>query len=143
MCSINFLSVTLRENMAVRLLILFFFAPYCWEYESKIFPSNRSVFLPEVCQSSSHKQANIGCSRVWLSNFYSSNCFKFAVDCDWNCKISQNVPNSGFFSQIDRCFEKKSRFLGIAKGSKFAVECDCNSEISQNVTNSGFFLKIR
>ena len=55
---------------------LVFFAPYCWEYESKIFPSNRSVFLPEVWQSSSHKQANIGCSRVWMSKFYSSNCFK-------------------------------------------------------------------
>ena len=32
--------------------------------ESKIFLSNRFVFLPDVCQLSSHKQANIGCSRV-------------------------------------------------------------------------------
>ena len=32
--------------------------------ESKIFLSNGCVFLPDVCQLSSRKRANIGCSRV-------------------------------------------------------------------------------
>ena len=35
--------------------------------ESKIFLSNRCVFLPDVCQLSSRKRANIGCLNV---NFF-------------------------------------------------------------------------
>ena len=62
--------------------------------ESKIFLSNRCVFLPDVCHLSSRKWANMGCSRVW--NFFSSNCSKFAVECNWNSKISQNIQNFGF-----------------------------------------------
>ena len=92
---------------------LVFFAPFCWEYESRIFPSNRSDCLPEVCQSSSHKPANVGCSCVWLSNFHSSNCFKFAVDCDWSCKISQNVPNSVFFPKKSRVFLKSLKVANL------------------------------
>ena len=38
--------------------------------ESKIFLSNRCIFLPDLCQMSSRKRANIGCSRVQMSIFF-------------------------------------------------------------------------
>ena len=108
--------------------------------ESKIFLSNRCIFLPDVCQLSSRNWTNIGCSRV--CQFFSSNCSKFVVERDWNSKISQNVQNLGFFKKMDGFFEKILNFLKIAKGSKFAVECDWNSKNSQNVQNLGFFFKM-
>ena len=56
---------------------------------------------------------------------------KFAVECDWNSKISQNVQNLGFLANR-WVFWKKSWFflLKIAKGSKSDVEGDWNSRTS-------------
>ena len=54
--------------------------------------------------------------------FFSSNCSKFAVECDWNRKISQNIQNFGFFVKKWMGFPKKVLiFFKIAKGSKFAL----------------------
>ena len=36
--------------------------------------------------------------------FFSPNCRKFSVECDWNSKNSRNVQNSGFFGKIDGFF---------------------------------------
>ena len=66
--------------------------------------------------------------------FFSSNCSKFVIECDWNNKNSQNVQILGFFERkMDGFFEKKSwTFSKIAKGCKFAVECVSNGIISLN-----------
>ena len=62
--------------------------------------------------------------------FFPPNYSKFAVECDWNNKISQNVQNLGFL-KIDGFFEKKLEFFfKIDKGGKFAVECVSNGIIS-------------
>ena len=37
---------------------------------------------------------------------FSLNCSKFAVECDWNNKTSQNDQNLGLFGKIDGLFEK-------------------------------------
>ena len=59
---------------------------------------------------------------------------KFAGECDWICKISQNVQNLGFLSKERWFFQKKIlTVLKMAKGSKFAVECDWKSKNSRNV----------
>ena len=36
---------------------------------------------------------------------------KFAVECNWNSKKSQNVQNLSFFGKIDVFFEKKIDFF--------------------------------
>ena len=39
---------------------------------------------------------------------FSLDCKKFAIECDWNSKNSQNVQNLGFFSgKIDVFFPEK------------------------------------
>ena len=50
-------------------------------------------------------------------NFSTQNYCKFAVECDWKSKISQNVQNLGYFSEKkDRFFfEKKVEFYKITK----------------------------
>ena len=59
---------------------------------------------------------------------------KFAGECDWIFKISQNVQNLGFLSKERWFFQKKIlTVLKMAKGSKFAVECDWKSKNSRNV----------
>ena len=65
---------------------------------------------------------------------------KFAGECDWINKNSQNVQNLSFLQKIDGIFEKKfDSFLKISKGSKFARECDWIGKNSQNVQNLSFF----
>ena len=39
--------------------------------------------------------------------FFSLNCSKFAVECDWNSKNSQNVQNLSLFGKIHGFFRKK------------------------------------
>ena len=46
------------------------------------------------------------CSRYWMKNFFSLNCSKFAVECDWKSKISKNVQKLGFFFKIHLDFFK-------------------------------------
>ena len=38
---------------------------------------------------------------------FSPNCCKFAVECNWDGKISQNVQKLGFFGEIDGFFQEK------------------------------------
>ena len=67
----------------------------------------------------------MGFSKKILNSFRIAKGSKFAVKCDWNSKISQNVQKMGFLKRIDEFFEKKFlNFFRIAKGSKFAVKCD-------------------
>ena len=68
---------------------------------------------------------------------------KFAVECDWNSKISQSIQNLGSFKVNRWASWKKSEFFQIAEGSKFAVECDWNSRISQSIQSLGFFKQNR
>ena len=63
--------------------------------------------------------------------FFSSNCSKFAVECDWNSGNSQNVQNLGFFKKNRWVFWKKMNFLKIAKGNKFALECLSNAIVQK------------
>ena len=72
---------------------------------------------------------------VFLPNFhvcslFSANCSSFAIECDWNRKISQNVENS-FFEKLEGLFENKLDFsFKIANGGKFDAECASNGYIS-------------
>jgi len=54
--------------------------------------------------------------------FVSPNCSKFAVECDRNSKIFQNIQNVFYFEKIDG-FKKNLIFLKIPEGGKLAVEC--------------------
>ena len=63
-------------------------------------------------------------------NFFSPNCSKFAVQCDWNSMISQNVQNLAFFGKLYGVFRQKTlNFFKISKGGKYAVEC-CRMRIN-------------
>ena len=61
--------------------LVYYFAPYSLEYESKIFLSNETFSLPDVCQLRSR---HIG-KFVHVSErekFFEQNCSEFAVECD-------------------------------------------------------------
>ena len=49
----------------------------------------------------------MGFSKKILIFFKIAKGSKFAVKCDWNSKISQNVQNMGFFKELDGFLEKK------------------------------------
>ena len=84
---------------------------------------------------------NESTSVVHVSSFL-SDCSKFAVECDWNGKNSENVQNLGFFKKRWNFRWKILSFSKIAKCSKFTVECGWLSKISQNRQNFGFFERI-
>ena len=77
------------------ILISTYFVPIFTNMKEKSSSQIGAFFQPDFCQLSSRKRANIGCLRVWI--FFSSNCSKFAVELDWNGKISHNVQNLRFF----------------------------------------------
>ena len=59
---------------------------------------------------------------------------KFAVECDWTGKISQNSKkNWAVFQKTDWFFLKNLEFFKNRESSKFAVKCDWKSKTSQNV----------
>ena len=58
---------------------------------------------------------------------------KFAIECDWNNKFSQNVQVLVFWKKPTG-FQKKMIFFKIVKNSKFAEKRDWFSDISQHVT---------
>ena len=83
------------------------FAPYL-KCRSKIFLSNECIFLPDVCQLGSRQHRHF-CSRLNMKLFFfSPNSSKFAVECDWNSKNSQNVHILGYFGKIDGFFFEKN-----------------------------------
>ena len=70
------------------------------------------------------------CSHLHVNLFFQTNCSKFAVECDWNSKNSQNVQNLGFFWKIICVFWKKLEFSSkIDEGGNFAVEFVSNGNI--------------
>ena len=73
------------------------------KYGSETIHSNGCVFLPDVCQLRSHTFNDVR-SRFWTWTFFLPNCCKFAVECDWNSKIFQNVQILFFFLWKNRCF---------------------------------------
>ena len=64
---------------------------------------------------------------VHICSRFSPNCCTFVVECDRNCKTSQNCQNFGFSRG------KKYIFQNVVCG-KFAVECVSNGIVSQNVS---------
>ena len=60
---------------------------------------------------------------------HTSERFQFAVECDWNSKISQNARKLGFSERLGDFFWKKSEFT---KSGKIAVECVSIGMISEN-----------
>ena len=66
-----------RRWRAVLLLCAIFFR--IWKAKSS--SQMGAFFYPMFANWARSKRANIGCSRVWMS-FFSSNCSKFAVECD-------------------------------------------------------------
>ena len=89
---------------------------------SKIFLSNGPFltffFQPDVCQlrSRQHRQY----VHVTEHEFFSPNCSKFAVECDWNSMISQNVQNLGFFWKKNRWVFRKKLWIFFSKLIKVA-----------------------
>ena len=53
----------------------------------------------------------MGFSKKILNFFKIAKGSKFAVKCDWNSKISQNVQNMGFFKEVDGFLEKNIEFF--------------------------------
>ena len=67
---------------------------------------------------------NILVSRKKILNFFKiAKGSKFAVKCDWNSKISQNVQNMGFFKEVDGFFEKKNC---VFRRRKILVNVKCD-----------------
>ena len=63
-------------------------------------------FQPDVSQLRSRQHMGFLCTSERAIIFL-PNCNKFAVECDWSRKNSQNVQNLGFFGNIDGFFLKK------------------------------------
>ena len=61
-----------------------------------------SFFSPAVCRMLLHKIMFVHVSEHDV--FFSLNCGKFDVECDWNSKNSQNVQKMFFFGKIDVFF---------------------------------------
>ena len=70
----------------------------------------RRFSLPDVCQlRSRHIDKFVHATEREI--VFRPNCSKFAVECDWNSRNSQNVQNLGFFEKIDGFFEKNLIFF--------------------------------
>ena len=70
-----------------------------------------------------------------MSILKTANGSKFAVECNWFCKISQNVKNLWFLINKNKwVFRNICEFSWkIAKSSKFALQWDWIGKIPQNV----------
>ena len=63
--------------------------------------------------------------------FFPPNCSKFAVECNWESKNSQNIQNLGFFWKNNVFFSKKTlKFFKITECGIFFLECVSNGIIS-------------
>ena len=90
---------------------------------------------------------------VWMFDcsasgiFLSPNYRKFAAECHWNSKISQNVQNLVLFEKIEGFSAKINMlFFKIVKGGKFTVESVSNDFFMKMFffhLNWGFFAEIR
>ena len=105
------------------------FCAYSLKYESKIFLSNGCIFYPMF-----ELALKTMLTRVSECEFFSLNCSKFALECNWSSKKSQNVQNLGFFAVFWKnrwVFSKKSlKIFKIAKSGKFFLECVSNGIIA-------------
>ena len=76
----------------------------------------------------------MGLSKKIMNNLQIDKGCKFALECDWICKIPQNVLNLIFLSKHRWYFRKNFlTFWKIARASKVAEEWDWKSKKSQNV----------
>ena len=103
------------------------------------FLSSRCVFSPVVCLLSSHKLANIDCSRVWMSFFRPTNCCKFVVGSDWNHRTFRFFKIFEIW-KIDVFFKKKQMKFSREKPSSFLKTLKV-AKVPQNVTEIVTFLK--
>ena len=69
-----------------------------------------------------------------------ANGSKFAVECNWISKITQNFRKLASFWKKNGFSKKILSFLKTASGSKLAEECKWINKISQNVKNLGFLI---
>ena len=114
----------------------FCFAP-CIKYGSKIFLSNRlfPTFFTR-CLRIAFVQTSSFLFTSEHEKIFSPSWSKFAVECDWNTKNSQNAPNLGFFGNLMGFFRKKTlKFFKIATCGKFCLEC-----VSDGIFSSKFLL---
>ena len=106
-----------------------FFAPYFLNYESKIFLSNGTFFLPDVCQLRSR---HIGKFFTFLNvKFFNQIVANLPYNATEKARFLKMLKIWVFFGKIYRFFEKNLVFFKIAKGGKFAVERVSNGIISQ------------
>ena len=110
---------------------VYYFAPYYLYYGKQNLPLKWNVSfyrcLPIAFTPTSAIVHVYECESCSLSN-----CSKFAVECDWNSKISRNVQKIWVFSKkVDEFFEKILLFFKIAEVSKFDIECVSNGIISR------------
>ena len=77
---------------------VFVILPHIENVEREIFLSNWSFgrFLNPIFTNLTRAKTMLA---RYEHEFFSSNCGNFAVECDWNSKISQNVQNLFFFQK--------------------------------------------
>ena len=112
---------------------LFFCAVFkIWKQNLPLKCAISDVFLPNFtrCLPIAYTPNRQVCSRYWTWNYFSIKYSKFAVECDWNSKNSQNVQDLGFLGKQMGILKKKTFFFKINEGGKFAVQCLSNGIIS-------------
>ena len=101
------LVVSVHSLSFIRTLLLF-----CAIYGSKIIHSNGALFYPMFPNCVHVKRRSFTFLNV---KFFPPNCSKFAVEFDWNGKISQNVQNLGLSEKwSSKDLEFFSKLLNVA-----------------------------
>ena len=116
------LSGKLNNSLLLFLAFYHFFAPYyiIWEQNRPLYESvSFTRCLPIAFTMFVH---------VSEREFFSKNSSKFAVECDWNSKISQTFKIWVFLKKLMRFFGKFA-FYKTVKGDNIAVECVSNGNI--------------
>ena len=87
-------------------------------------------FLPDNCQLSSRKRANIGCSLVWMSSVFHPNVANLLWNATEMVKFLKTFKIWVFKRKWMGFSKKILIFFKITRGSKFAVECVSYGNIS-------------
>ena len=95
-----------------------FFAPYSLEYGKQNLPLKWVRFFTR-CLSIELAQKMM-LARVSESDFFSLNCSKFALECDWTSKNSQTVQNLFFFWKNRGVFLEKNPW-NFSKSANMAI----------------------
>ena len=120
-------------------ILVCYFAPYL-KHGSKIFLLNAlflMFFYPMFANYDHTKTTFVHVSEREFC--FSLNCSKFAVECDWNSKNSQNFQILGFFWKNRWVFAKKTlNFFIIAACGKLFLECVSNGVFSRKCLSTSF-----